>query len=157
MTMLSAVLLPGLLNAAEVDALTERALADAFGPRRFHNRPDDPLMGILHESIQPTVEAALGVPMTPVTCFFRVYEARSIMATHTDFAPCDVTVSVGVASRLPEGYDGWPLIVDGEPLVLPPGAGVAFAGLPHGRDPFDVPDGCYQVQALFFYSLSESG
>lgn len=123
-----------------------------------HFKTSDLLSTALLVTIQKDVERLSEMKLVPTSSHFRVYRKDSYLTRHHDQKECcQLTASINVGSRLPDGYEGWPVYLEGQPFVLEVGDMLLFKGheFYHSRDTFDVPEYCYQIQ--FFMHYVEEG
>ena len=96
-----------------------------------HNYP--PVAYFSCEKIQRIVDVA-GVRVLPTYSYIRTYFNKSELKKHRDRDACEISVSVHLNGDKP-----WNLIIDGSPINLNPGDGVAYWGREwvHWREPYD--------------------
>jgi hypothetical protein len=159
------LLLPQLVSPAMAEVCARYARAhrvhnfqggDPQAPKS-HSVWGDFLMESLLESLQPTIESAVGLTLLPTYAFYRVYVPNEILHPHKDRRACEVSCTLCL------GYDyqgkdfRWRIRMGDKAIAMQPGDAVAYLGceIEHSRPPLMIPAGGWHAQAFLHYVSSE--
>lgn len=113
----------------------------------------DHLMESLLLHYKPIIEHELEMKLLPTYSFYRVYRRGHELVPHTDRPSCEISLSVCYNFDYKGKDYSWDLVMDGTPLKMSPGDGAVYRGIdiPHWREPFNVPQDSYHIQAFYHY------
>lgn len=153
------------VNKSIVDLVSEYALNDQlqnFSPELegqqipgTHSVYADPLMEALLKMMHPVMESVTGLTLYPTYSYYRVYKPGDELVKHRDRESCEISTTICFNfdyKELTGKYD-WPIWMIDKAVVMEPGDMVAYHGcdLTHWREPFNVPEGSWHVQAFLHY------
>ena len=110
----------------------------------------DPLMQSILNNKKEMVERAFNKKLTSTYTFWRCYTYGAELKKHKDRESCEYSVTLFIGS---DDQD-WPIFMEGKPVYLDPGDGIAYKGcdLEHWREPYK---GDYHIQVFLHYVDSE--
>lgn len=105
------------------------------------------------------ISSAIGLEIIPTYAYYRVYRSNNVLAIHKDIDSCEISASLCLGYNYPDGYEGWPLYVDGQKIILNPGDMAIYLGcdLYHHRDRFDVSDPNNFLSQIFLHYVLKDG
>jgi hypothetical protein len=128
-------------NITEFDLLQTE-----LGESAFYS---DTLMEYFLEKKIDLIEKHLHKKILPTVSFLRFYNKFSSLKKHVDRNACEITVSCTLGAD-----QDWPLIIEGEKIIIKPGDAVLYYGAKktHWREEYL---GDYQSQVFFHYVEKE--
>lgn len=143
------------------DFITQYALFDEmqdFSPdntqvKGAHAKYADPAMEALLLLLHKTMEKNTGLTLFPTYSFYRVYRKGDILEPHLDRPSCEVSTTLCFNHSYTSDEYTWPIIMDGNSVVLNPGDMVIYRGcdLVHSRDMFNHNEDSWHVQGFFHF------
>jgi hypothetical protein len=118
-----------------------------------HSKYGDPVMETMLLHLQEIMEKNTGLDLYPTYSFYRVYRQGDILEKHIDRESCEISATLCFNYSYDDKEITWPIIMDGNPVVLEPGDIVIYKGidLDHWRDEFIVNEEDWQVQGFFHF------
>ena len=143
------------------DFVTQYALFDEmqdFSPDgqqvvNAHAKYADPAMEVMLLLLHPFMEEATELKLYPTYSFYRVYRNGDVLHPHKDREPCEISATVCLNYSYDDSKYNWPIYMDGHKAELKKGDLLIYRGteLEHWREPFDINEDAWQVQAFFHY------
>jgi phage terminase large subunit GpA-like protein len=123
-----------------------------------HSKYGDPLMESILLHLQPIVEQHTGLELYPTYSYFRIYRKGDVLEPHTDRPACEISTTLCFNYSYDSTEYQWPIIMDGNPVILFPGDMVIYRGcdLVHSRDAMQLTDSDWHVQG-FFHFVDQKG
>jgi hypothetical protein len=112
----------------------------------------DPIMEMLLEELQPSIETASCLQLFPTYSYFRLYQNGVILKKHTDRPSCEISLTLTLGTDCQD--ISWPIFVENsqgsKSIQLQPGDGLLYRGceIPHWREAFA---GKSQAQVFLHY------
>lgn len=155
------VLIKNVISKELRDVITQYALFDEmqdFTPDghqvpNAHSKYADPAMESMLLHLLPVMEMETGLKLYPTYSFYRVYRNGDILDPHKDRPSCEISTTVCFNYSYDDYEYNWPIIMDGNKIVMEPGDIVIYRGcdLEHSRDQFTPPGNDWHVQAFLHY------
>ena len=152
------------LSKETIDLVTQYALFDEM--QRFtpeaeglqvpgaHSRYADPMMESILLFLLPKVEEYTGLELYPTYSYYRVYRSGDKLDHHKDRPACEISITLSFEYNYKNKTDyKWPIYMNETPIYLEQGEMAIYHGceLDHWREPFEVPEGSFHVQAFLHY------
>jgi hypothetical protein len=126
---------------------------DSIQVPKAHSKYGDPAMEALLLRLQPVIEGATGLDLSPTYSFYRVYRNGDELLPHKDRQACEISITLCFNYSYDDSKYSWPIFMDGEGVNLKPGDLVVYRGVDkeHWREKFNCPEDAWHVQGFFHY------